>query len=642
MKQLLFIVFIILLALAPLKVRATHIVGGEMYYEHISGNMYKITLIVYRDCFNGIPGFDDPAYVAVFDSAFNRIKNITVPAPLPDIIPLQNYDSCTWVDTVCYEVAKYEFIDSFPPIKGGYILAYDRCCWNFSVINIVNPDERGLTIVSYIPDSSKALNNSSPVFKFRTPVFFCVNDFFEFDHSATDSDGDSLSYELFTPFNSSKLFQSHLAPNKGPYNELIYIPGFSLANVLGGKVPLKIDSTTGFMTATHGNQIGQYVFGVRVNEYRDGILIGKTERTYQINSQQCRRFTKAQFNNPIIQCGDSLVVFTNNSDSSISYLWRFGDSGSPDSISSIESPTHLYSSLGTYEVELIAYSYQGNECNDTIKGNIHLLPKLEGEFIWQEDKCSNFVQFEDVTISLSGAVNKWQWDFGDGSGAIVKNPYHYFELNDVPKSYLVTLLISNENGCEDSISLLYTGENRKYEISSPVATKYTIYPREDSTLLSVEADSAIFYSWTPVDDLSSPSENTTYAKPQVHTVYKVVVKDGRGCVAEKFVEIDVFKYGCGETSVFVPNAFSPNSDGENDFLRIRGEEITSLNLSVYNRWGQLVFESENVNMIQDQSFGWDGRFNGEIQDPGVYVYTIDVTCSDNRSFSKKGNVTLIR
>ena len=140
MKELLFIALTIIIGLIPLKVSPTHIVGGEMYYEHISGNQYKITLIVYRDCFNGIPGFDNPAYVAVFDSAFNRIKNILVPAPFPDTIPLQNYDSCTWVDTVCYEVAKYEFIDSFPPIKGGYILAYDRCCWNFSVINIVNPD----------------------------------------------------------------------------------------------------------------------------------------------------------------------------------------------------------------------------------------------------------------------------------------------------------------------------------------------------------------------------------------------------------------------------------------------------------------------------------------------------------------------
>ncbi len=642
MRKFLFGISIFILAISPLKVLSTHIVGGEMYYEYIGSDQYKITLYVYRDCFNGIPPFDNPGYIAVFDSSWTRIMNLTPSPTFPDTIPLENYDSCTWVDTVCYEITKYEATVTLPHKEGGYYLAYDRCCWNHSVFNIVKPDERGLTVLTHIPDSLTAYGNSSPVFNKRTPVFFCVDRFFEFDHSATDPDGDSLTYELFTPYNSSRMWDSHLAPLPGPYNELIYTPGYSLNNVFGGTVPLKIDATTGYLTTTHGSEVGQYVFGVRVKEYRNGKYIGQSSRTYQINSQQCRRFTRANFTSPIIQCGDSVVTFTNSSDSAAAYLWHFGDPNSIDSISNSEGPTHRYSGMGNYQVKLIAYSYQGNQCNDTTAGVVNLYPDIIGDFIFTDEKCNNFVQFNDVTNTPSGPIIEWQWNFGDGTGASVKDPLHRYNLSETPRSYLVTLYVVNDKGCEDSVMQIYTGVNRKYNINDISAKKYIVYPRDDSTLLMVDADSAVSYEWSPSEGLSNPTGQRTYASPQTLTTYKVIVKDGRGCADEANIEIDVYKYSCGETVVYIPNAFSPNGDGENDYLRVRGEEIRSLRFSIYNRWGQLVFESNNPNMTKDESLGWDGRFNGELQDPGVYVFTLDAKCSDGRTFSKKGNITLIR
>jgi len=642
MKKLSFFLFAFFLVLLPARLLSTHIVGGEMYYEYVGGNNYKITLIVYRDCFKGIPGFDNPGYISVFDSSYNRIEDLKVSPPIPIRVPLENYDSCTWVDTVCYEVAKYEITTSLPPIKGGYILVYDRCCWNWSVNNLVTPDVTGLSVLTTIPDSVFAKNNSSPYFNYRTPVFFCVNRFFEFDHSATDPDGDSLAYEIFTPFNSSRLWDSELAPLPGPYDELIYATGYSLSNVLGGTVPLSIDPKTGYLTATHDNTVGQYVFGVKVKEYRNGIEIGQTARTYQINSQQCLRFTKARFENPIIQCGDSVVTFFNSSDSALGYLWHFGDSNSDDSLSNNEGPTHRYSGLGNFTVKLVAYSYQGDQCNDTTTGTVTLYPDIIGEFNWDDDECSNFVQFDDISNISSGKVISWLWNFGDGTGAVTKNPYHRYSLNNDPRSFVVTMIIENINGCVDSVTQIYTGVNRKYFINKVTASKFAVYPRYDSTLLVADADSAASYSWTPTEGLSSPNEATTLAYPKQLTLYKVVVTDNRGCKAEGTVEINVFKYSCGESIVYVPNAFSPNGDGENDFLRVRGEEIRYLRLSVYNRWGQLVFESQNPNMTGDITLGWDGIFNGELQEPGVYVYKLEVECSDNRTFNKKGNITLIR
>jgi gliding motility-associated-like protein len=92
----------------------------------------------------------------------------------------------------------------------------------------------------------------------------------------------------------------------------------------------------------------------------------------------------------------------------------------------------------------------------------------------------------------------------------------------------------------------------------------------------------------------------------------------------------------------MPNAFSPNGDGENEYLRVRGEKISHLELSLYNRWGELVFESTDVNMIKNEYLGWDGKYGGTMQDPGVFVYSLKVICNDGYEFTKKGNVTLIR
>lgn len=622
--------------------QATHIVGGELYYEYLGSDTYMIKLVVYRDCFKGIPGFDNPARVAIFDKSWNRIMNVNAIPAIPDTIPLENYDSCTWVDTVCYEIGVYEFQVVLPPIPGGYIIAYDRCCWNHSVLNIINPDESGITIVTQIPDTSIAAVNNGPYFVNRTPTFFCVNKDFEFDHMAIDPDGDSLVYELFTPWNSTRVWDSHLAPLPGPFKPLIYSAGYSLSNVLGSSIPLSIDKFTGKLTARLDNTIGQFVFGVRVKEYRDGVQIGYTERSYQINSQNCRRYTVAAFDNPIIQCGDSVVSFTNHSDSSMAYFWHFGDTSSPDSTSTGLTPTHTYSDFGKYKVQLVAYSYQGNSCNDTMLGSVELYEELVGEFAWQEETCSNFVLFSDSSIPAAGSVISWLWDFGDGTGASISNPYKHFNLTSEALTFKVVLKVSDEFGCEDTVVHYYTGIDKVYHAGEATASKSIVYPRLDSTLLHVDAGDAVSYLWRPDASLTSPAQSTTYAKPQAYTRYTVEVTDSRGCKDEKSIDVDVHEYACNEMTVYIPNAFSPNSDGENDYLRVRGEEIRRVRLSVFNRWGQLVYESTDVGMIEDASLGWDGSLEGVKQDPGVFIYKLSVECNNDYSFEKKGNVTLIR
>jgi gliding motility-associated-like protein len=87
---------------------------------------------------------------------------------------------------------------------------------------------------------------------------------------------------------------------------------------------------------------------------------------------------------------------------------------------------------------------------------------------------------------------------------------------------------------------------------------------------------------------------------------------------------------------YVPNAFSPNDDGNNDFLFVRGRNIDQLSFTVYDRWGQRVFETHNINE------GWDGRYNGEQMENAVFVYYLTLTYTDGKTETKKGNISLIR
>jgi gliding motility-associated-like protein len=86
----------------------------------------------------------------------------------------------------------------------------------------------------------------------------------------------------------------------------------------------------------------------------------------------------------------------------------------------------------------------------------------------------------------------------------------------------------------------------------------------------------------------------------------------------------------------VPNAFTPNGDNENDVLFVRGQLLEKMVFRVFNRWGEMVFET------YDRSSGWDGTFRGRQLDPDVYDWYLEATCIDESQSIIKGNVTLMR
>jgi gliding motility-associated-like protein len=144
------------------------------------------------------------------------------------------------------------------------------------------------------------------------------------------------------------------------------------------------------------------------------------------------------------------------------------------------------------------------------------------------------------------------------------------------------------------------------------------------------------YSWSPSEGLSCTDCPNPLASPTVDMVYQVIVVGDLGCQNDYEVSIRTVTPICEPPYIFIPNAFTPNGDAENDVLRVYGNGITRLHLVIFNRWGEKVFETFEVDGY------WDGTYNGKALGSDVFGYYLDLDCIGGGSFSKKGNVTILK
>ena len=147
------------------------------------------------------------------------------------------------------------------------------------------------------------------------------------------------------------------------------------------------------------------------------------------------------------------------------------------------------------------------------------------------------------------------------------------------------------------------------------------------------------YTWTPNRDLSCNNCPGPVATINNTILYKLEVETIYGCIATDTVGYTVL---CQKDQVFIPNAFSPDGDGVNDILMVRGKGVSTVkSFRIFNRYGQVVFEKQNFS-ANDPSAGWDGRINGVPASPDVYVFTAEVLCTAGANYTYKGNITLFR
>ncbi|WP_052598390.1 gliding motility-associated C-terminal domain-containing protein [Aureispira sp. CCB-QB1] len=347
------------------KALATHIVGGEMNYRCLGNDQYEVSLTVFRDCDTGVPWFDDPASIGVFDGQTNVLifsQLVDLDAGINDTLDIYLPDSCLIVpNNVCIHTTTYTDTFTLPFSLTGYTLAYQRCCRNQDIVNIVNPNSTGATYWTYISPAALQLCNSSAVFNEWPRVYLCSRVPIAFDHSATDVDGDSIVYELCTPSDGATNANARpQPPNAPPYQNITWQAPYGVSNVLGGPDPLSIDPVTGLLTGTPQN-LGVFLVGVCLKEYRNGNLISITRRDFQHVVGTCEPQTVADFDTTGLQC-NKVLTYPFDNDSRVvtgSYNWIFDTLGTSQAV----NPIFTFPDTGLYTVTLVAGI--GSPCLDT-------------------------------------------------------------------------------------------------------------------------------------------------------------------------------------------------------------------------------------------------------------------------------------
>ena len=420
---------------------ATHIVGGDIHYECTGGNNYTIIMKIYRDCYNGVSPYDDPASVGVFDQFGTLVENIEIPLSTAtvDTLSTDTGDPCLNPPTnVCVTECTYTATVELDVPAGGLTLAYQRCCRNTSIVNCASNDDIGMTITAFIPDPSLAECNSNPAFINFPPVYICMNTPFSMDHSATDSDGDSLVYTFCNPLLENMPTNYINPPGAPPYPLLQFYPEFSASYPIASDPAFTIDPVTGLLQGTP-NELGQYVVGICVEEYRNGVLISNTNRDFQFNVTLCSESVQAVIDPPA-PCNGLSVAFENNSTGQ-SYFWDFGDETTDADTSNVEEPTYTYPMEGIYDVMLI--SNPGFACADTQFVELPVYNDFDVDISYVFGCINNQWMFDfEPTGTWSGSMD-WQWTFEGGSPASGDSQ----TMTDVSfsgnQSYVVTLNATN-------------------------------------------------------------------------------------------------------------------------------------------------------------------------------------------------------
>ena len=511
-------------------------VGGEINYRCLGNDQYEIMVTVFRDCDTGVPWFDNPASVGVFDINDSLIYDLRLTLRNNDTLLLDLSDPCLVAPpNVCIHTTTYLDTISLPFRVGGYQVVYQRCCRNQDIVNIVAPTATGATYSSYISEQALLACNSSARFIEWPPVYICAGVPIVYDHSAIDPDGDSVVYELCTPFTGATPTQSMpQPPNNPPYNPVTWQPPYSVDNMLGGPDSLKIDAVSGLLTGTP-DIIGVFVVGVCVKEYRNGVLISTTRRDFQYVVGVCGQISSSAFFAPQIQCDNSLIVNFQNSSTTIGtgFIWTFGDS-SNNVTSALPDPTYIYPDTGYYTITLIADP--GTLCADTSTQQIYLqYESISADFDVTTANCTDsfFLDITDLTIDSISTIVDWDWDFGNGDTDTIPYPSTVYSSSG---TYVVNLNVLAANGCIAN----YTDT---LNLDLPTifgADTVGVCFGDSSLVLNPGGNPDHIYQWSPSTFLSSDTVASPVASPPGSMVYNVTVVVPNGvdtCVLERSITV---------------------------------------------------------------------------------------------------------
>lgn len=158
-------------------------------------------------------------------------------------------------------------------------------------------------------------------------------------------------------------------------------------------------------------------------------------------------------------------------------------------------------------------------------------------------------------------------------------------------------------------------------------------------LKPVTSPDVVKYQWQPATGLSCTTCPTPRLIADKDASYRLTVRTQYNC--EFFDDIRI-AVTCGKGAVYIPNAFTPNGDGNNDIFYIKGYGIQKIkSLRIFNRWGQIVYSRDNI-LPNDKNAGWDGKVKGQVPASDAFVYIVEVVCNENKLLPLKGTLMLIK
>lgn len=246
-----------------------------------------------------------------------------------------------------------------------------------------------------------------------------------------------------------------------------------------------------------------------------------------------------------------------------------------------------------------------NGCLATKANTISLSPAIDIVATTKNTACSQ-VTTGTVELTINGGVPEFTFDWS--TGANTQN------ITELPAgTYTVT--VSDMSHCSAQANFTIDTD---YELTARATTNIESLVSGQSAELSAltNVDNGNVYTWSSTEEVKCSSCAVTAIKPSATAAYTLNVTDVNGCSATDIVTVEVKQIA----EVFIPNVFTPNNDANNDLFKIYGDmsTIALLDIKIFNRWGEKVYETNDI------EFAWDGSYKGEIVDRGVYTYTLKI------------------
>lgn len=339
----------------------------------------------------------------------------------------------------------------------------------------------------------------------------------------------------------------------------------------------------------------------------------------------------ASFTNNIVCWGD--VTSFNNTSSTpdgtiVSTAWDFGDGNT----SAAYSPTHTFQTLNdSFTVSLIITTSLG--CIDTATQLVTTLPIIDFNFgPTVASGCEDFTSaFADLSTVPGGTIVNYLWDFGDSNFTYTANPAHtYYDAG----TYTVVLTLTSSYGCTQTDTLNYP----IVVYPRPVA-EFTADPLFTASILTPTIDfinqstGSVAWDWNFGNNNSSVDQNPVYVYPDTGTYLVTLIAYNQfGCSDTVWHPVNIY----GETTLFIPNAFTPNGTELNELWFPVMHGYKQYHCTIYDRWGLELWYTE------DQSQGWNGIYDDKPLPQDVYTYKIFVVDGMDNAFTYYGRITLLR